>query len=116
MSPPSRVSLCCIPSRDLQEWVRALQAELEEEAARFGSVIHLSVARDSPGNVYVMFAEVGPAVAAATAFNGQAFTSFTGLVRSAAPGAAAAAGRLIGVDFVPLADYTSRFPQVRSRV
>jgi len=83
----------------LQNWDLDLRREMHEEASRFGPVVHVHVTRDSPGWVHVMFADVGVAVTAATALNGRTF-----------------AGRSIGVEYVPLPAYVSRFPEVASLV
>lgn len=67
----------------------------------------------SAGGVYLMMRDVSAAVAAAGAFHGRTFTS--GVLRSAGAGSSGG-GRIVSVEFVPLPEYVSRFPEVRDRV
>ena len=83
----------------IQDWDLSLRDEIGAEALRYGTLVHIRVLRDSAGHVHLMYADVGNAIAAATAFNGRAF-----------------AARTIGVEFVPLPLYVSTYPDVAALV
>jgi len=107
VAPPRGVPTPCVLLKNMfnpmletrPDWDAEIGRDVAGECARFGPVVHVRVVRDSPGFVHVMFADVGSAVAAATSFAGRIF-----------------GGAAIAVEFVPLADYVSRYPEVAARV
>jgi len=83
----------------LQDWDVAIADNVADECAKYGAVVHRACVKDSPGHVFVAFREVAGAIAARNALVGQLF-----------------GGNPIGVDFVPLPDYISRFPDAAAKL
>lgn len=87
------------------DWDIAIRDAIVAQMAHLGlTVVHAHVAKDAPGGLlYMMLSDVGAAIAAANALVGVSF----GIGGHAVP---------VAVDFVPLPDYISRFPDVASKV
>ncbi|KAE9029934.1 hypothetical protein PR003_g11623 [Phytophthora rubi] len=82
------------------EWAVEIQQDVEEECGQYGPVLHTYVENEKQGGlVYVLFANVGGAVAAAKKLHGRWFNK-----------------RQISVRYLSSQEYVGMFPEARSAV
>eukprot|EP00644_Phytophthora_capsici_P012987 jgi/Phyca11/5319/fgenesh1_pm.PHYCAscaffold_5_\ len=82
------------------EWAVEIQQDVEEECGQYGPVLHTYVEKDKQGGlVYVLFGNVGAAVAAAKKLHGRWFNK-----------------RQISVRYLSSQEYVGMFPEARSAV
>lgn len=74
-----------------ETWERDIETDVRAECAKFGTVEHCKLERDS-GCIYVKFADIGNAVTAKGALDGRFF-----------------GGQTISVDFVTIAVYERKY-------
>lgn len=108
MAMPGGAPTTCIllmnmfdPAQETEpNWDQDIRDEVAEECSKHGRVLHAYADKYHPqGQVYLMFADVGAAMAAAAALGGRKF-----------------AGRIIAAEYIALPDYLTRFPEAASRM